>query len=69
MKCKNPLCENQVDALHMDDDGYCNICHDKRLDNLLLEESEETKYLSDESLEIMSRRSVRVRRVRGRFFK
>lgn len=53
MKCANPVCNTDVDALHMDDDGYCNECHDKILDDMAIAESEETKYLSDESLEII----------------
>ena len=52
MKCKNPNCNNQVDALHMDDEGYCNECHDAILELLLLEESAETRCLSDESLNL-----------------
>lgn len=66
MKCNNPKCDNEVDALHMDDEGYCNDCHDKMLDNLLIEESDETKYLSDQSLEIMSRHPIKIRRMRSR---
>lgn len=58
MKCTNPECKNEVDALHMDDEGYCIDCHNKILDSLLIEESDETKCLSDESLEIVGRRSV-----------
>ncbi len=54
-KCKNPECGKEIDALHMDDEGYCIDCHNKMLDSLLIEESEETKFLSDESLEIISR--------------
>lgn len=57
MKCKNPECKNEVDALHMSDEGYCLDCHDKILDGLLIEESEETMCLSDESLRIMVMRS------------
>lgn len=58
MKCTNPECKNEVDALHMSDDGYCIDCYNKILDGLLIEESDETKCLSDESLEIVNRRSV-----------
>ena len=61
MKCKNPVCQNDIDALHMDDEGYCNDCHDKMLDELIIEESEETKHLSDISLEIMCRHPIKVR--------
>lgn len=66
MKCKNSKCDNDVDALHMDDEGYCVGCHDKILDSLLIEESDETKCLSDESLEIMVRHPIKVRRRRMR---
>ena len=52
-KCKNPVCDEIVDALHMDDEGYCGECHDKILDGLLIPESEETRFLSDESLQII----------------
>lgn len=45
----------------MDDDGYCNECHDKIVDRLLIEESDETRFLSDESLNIMCACPVKVR--------
>jgi hypothetical protein len=61
LKCANPECENRVDALHMDDDGYCYDCHDRMLDGLLIEESDDTRFLSDESLRIMCEHPVRVR--------
>ncbi len=51
-KCKNPECGKIVDALHMDDEGYCYDCHDKILDELIIEESDETRFLSDESLRV-----------------
>ncbi len=63
LKCKNPECGIIVDALHMDDEGYCIICHNKMLDMLIIEESEETKYLSDESLNIMCKYPTRVGRM------
>ena len=59
MKCMNPVCTNDVDALHMSDDGYCNDCHNKMLDDLLIEESEETRYLSDMSLAMICNREAR----------
>ncbi len=63
MKCKNHLCKNEVNALSMDDEGYCDYCHNKMLDDMLIEESEETRCLSDESLEIilwrMNRHQIR----------
>ena len=61
LKCKNPSCETEVDALSMDDDGYCNDCHDGIIDGLLVEESDETRFLCDESLRIMCERPVMVR--------
>lgn len=36
MKCINPKCNNEIDALHMTDDGYCDDCYDAILDNLLI---------------------------------
>lgn len=53
MKCKNSECNNEVDALSMDDEGYCDTCHNKMLDECLITESDETKFLSDRSLEII----------------
>lgn len=47
MKCKNVECGEIVDALHMDDEGYCDDCHNKMLDGLLIEESDETRFLSN----------------------
>lgn len=47
-------------------EGYCIDCHNKILDGLLIDESDETKCLSDESLRIMVMRPARAR---GRFFK
>lgn len=61
LKCANPECKNIVDALSMDDDGYCNDCHNKIIDGLQIEESDETRFLSDESLQIMCEHPVRVR--------
>jgi hypothetical protein len=61
LKCTNPECKNIVDALHMDDDGYCNDCHDGIIDELVIEESDETRFLCDESLRIMCEHPVRVR--------
>lgn len=60
-KCANPMCENKVDALNMDDDGYCDDCHNKIIDGLITEESDETRFLSDESLRIMCMHPVKLR--------
>lgn len=61
LKCANSECNKEVDALHMDDEGYCDDCHNKIIDELRIEESEETKFLSDESLNIMCDHPIRVR--------
>jgi len=62
VRCKNIECGKKVDALHMDDEGYCDECHDKILDGLIIEESDDTRYLSDESLNLIcSTRPIRVR--------
>ena len=61
LKCANPECKNIVDALNMDDDGYCNDCHDRIIDGLRIDESDETRFLSDESLNIMCECPVRIR--------
>ena len=61
IKCANSECKNMVDALHMDDDGYCDDCHNKILDGLRIEESEETKFLSEESLDIMCKFPIKIR--------
>jgi hypothetical protein len=61
LKCANPDCNEEVDALHMDDDGYCDDCHNKIIDGLQIEESDETRFLSDESLRIMCLHPIRVR--------
>lgn len=60
-KCKNPVCGKIVNALHMDDEGYCDECHDKILDGLLIQESEETRFLSDQSLQIICEQPTRLR--------
>lgn len=65
LRCANPACKNVVDALHMDDDGYCDDCHNRTLDELRIEESDETRFLSDESLQIMCAYPVRVRSSRS----
>jgi hypothetical protein len=36
MKCENG-CGNDVDALHMSDEGYCDECYDKKLEELLID--------------------------------
>ncbi len=64
LKCADPGCNNKVDALHMDDEGFCEDCHDRRLDGLLIEESEETRSLSDESLDLMVSHPVKIRSIR-----
>lgn len=61
IECANPVCKNVVDALHMDDNGYCEDCHNKIIDELIIEESDETRFLSDESLRIMCLHPVKVR--------
>lgn len=61
LKCANPECHKEVDALHMDDNGYCDDCHNKIIDELVIEESDETRFLSDESLSIMCEHPIRVR--------
>jgi hypothetical protein len=65
VKCASSDCKNMVDALSMDDEGYCNDCHDKRVDGLIIEESDETRFLSDESLRIMCEHPIRVRSSRS----
>jgi hypothetical protein len=62
IKCANPSCNKEVDALHMDDDGYCDDCHNERIDGMVIEESEETRFLSDDSLRIMCSHPVKIRR-------
>lgn len=61
VKCANPECSEEVDALHMDDEGYCNDCHDRIIDGLIIEESDETRFLCDESLRIMCEHPLMVR--------
>lgn len=34
MECKNG-CGAEVDALHMSDEGYCEECYDKIIDDIL----------------------------------
>jgi hypothetical protein len=61
IKCADPVCKNMVDALSMDDDGYCDDCHNKIIDGLIIEESDETRFLSDESLRIMCSHPIKLR--------
>lgn len=61
LKCANPVCTEEVDALNMDDNGYCDDCHNKIIDGLIIEESDETRFLSDESLSIMCSHPTKVR--------
>lgn len=61
IKCANSECNEEVDAVHMDDDGYCDDCHNKILDGLMIEESDETRFLSDESLNIICLHPIRVK--------
>lgn len=65
IKCANTSCDNKVDALSMDDDGCCDECHNKLIDGMIVEESDETRFLSDESLRIMCEHPIRVNRVRS----
>jgi len=39
MKCKNSICRNEINPLHMNNEGYCIDCHNEFLENLLIEES------------------------------
>ncbi len=50
MKCKNSGCKNEIDALHMNNEGYCINCHNDFLNNLLIEESRnKNHYLANHS--------------------